>query len=121
MDSAIRAGFEKAGLPGARHHLFLCLGPECCDTAQGEAIWTHVKQRLRELGLPAMRTKAACLRICHGGPWLVIYPDGVWYGRLDVPRFERILREHLVGGVPVAEWVVARNALDGCGSCPPPA
>jgi (2Fe-2S) ferredoxin len=61
-----------------------------------------------------MRTKAGCFRICAGGPWLVVYPDGMWYGAVTPERFERILQEHLLGGVPVAEWLVARNDLGCC-------
>jgi (2Fe-2S) ferredoxin len=60
-----------------------------------------------------MRTKAACFRICAGGPWLVVYPEGIWYGAMTADRFERILQEHLLGGNPIDEWLVARNAL-GC-------
>jgi (2Fe-2S) ferredoxin len=37
----------------------------------------------------------------------------VWYSRVTPERFERIRREHLQGGVPVAEWVQAVNALRG--------
>lgn len=119
MDDAIRAGLEKAGLPAARRHLFVCIGPDCCAPEVGEAVWAHIKQRVREAGLPVMRTMAACLRVCHGGPWLVVYPEGVWYGAVDAARFDRILREHLVGGVPVAEWIAARSCLDGCGVIEP--
>ena len=107
-------GLAKAGLASARRHLFLCLGPDCCAPEDGEKLWKFVKQRVRETGLRAMRTKAGCFRICTGGPWLVVYPEGVWYGAVTPERFERILREHLLGGEPVTEWIVARNDL-GCG------
>lgn len=85
-------------------------------SAEGEATWEYIKQRVRETGVPAMRTKAQCFRVCSGGPWLVVYPEGLWYGAVSPVRFERILQEHLLGGRPVAEWVQARNCLDGHGT-----
>lgn len=108
MSDPIQAGLKKAGIASAQRHLFLCIGPDCCDPAEAEQVWEYVKKRVKETGIPAMRTKAACFRICAGGPWLAVYPDGVWYGAIDAGRFERILQEHLLGGTPVREWTVAQ-------------
>ncbi len=103
------------------HHLLLCATPSkalCCpDPAIGVASWNRLKQLVRELDLenPArdqgivLRTKADCLRICAEGPILLIWPDGVIYGGVTAERIERILREHVVGGVPIETWVVGRN------------
>jgi len=114
MNEAIQAGLKKAGVAQAERHLFICIGPDCCSTTEGEQVWEYIKQRVRETGLKAMRTKAGCFRICAGGPWLVVYPEGTWYGSITPERFERILQEHLLGGTPVEEWLGTRNAL-GCG------
>lgn len=111
MDSKLQAGLEKAGVVRARKHLFLCLGPDCCPRSEGERLWEHVKQRVKETGVPVMRTKAECFRICADGPWLVVYPDGVWYSKVTSARFERILQEHVIRGDPVEEWIVVRNDL----------
>jgi (2Fe-2S) ferredoxin len=105
---------KKAGIRGAARHLFLCVGPDCCKSREGEVTWQYVKKRLKECQLEIMRTKAACFRICTGGPWLVVYPDGVWYGRVTPARFERILQQHLLGDEPVREWVAAKNDFS-CG------
>ncbi len=107
--SKLTEGLAKAGIDRADRHLFFCIGPDCCATGEGEQLWEYVKQRVKETGLRAMRTKAGCFRICTGGPWLVVYPEGTWYGAVTRERFERILQEHLLGGQPVREWIVARN------------
>ena len=108
----------KAGVRDAGKHVFVCIGPECCSAPEGEVLWEVIKKRVRETGLKAMRTKAACFRVCVGGPLLVVYPEGVWYGNVTEARFEVILKKHLLGGEPVKEWVLAENGLSfgGLGS-----
>ena len=103
--------FDQIGLPLARYHLFLCVGPDCCSTADGMATWEHLKSSLKERNAPVLRTKASCFRLCADGPWLVVYPEGIWYAKVTPERFDRIQREHLQGGRPVAEWVRAVNPL----------
>jgi (2Fe-2S) ferredoxin len=110
-DSAVAAGFAKMNVNEAQRHVFLCVGPDCCATEAGLATWEVLKARLKELNIPAMRTKAACLRVCHGGPWMVVYPEGAWYGAVTPERCKRIVAEHLAGGQPVAEWIAKTHPL----------
>lgn len=109
----VAKGLAKAGVAGARRHLFLCRGPECCALEDGERTWQHIKAEVAKHQLPLMRTKADCLRVCAEGPWLVVYPEGVWYSQVTPERFDRIRREHLEGGAPVQEWVRAVQPLQG--------
>ena len=105
------------------HHLLLCATPSkalCCpDPAIGAASWDELKRLVRELGLedPArpegivLRTKADCLRICAEGPILLIWPEGTVYGGVGPERIEPILREHVIGGQPIEQWIIKRMSL----------
>jgi|GEM_PF-328495 (2Fe-2S) ferredoxin len=110
------------------HHLLLCATPtrpQCGDPAVGAASWERLKSLVRSLGLeepsrPAgivLRSKVDCLRVCRDGPVLLIWPEGVTYGRVTPERIERIIREHVIGGAPVEEWILSRTPL----SCHEPA
>jgi len=103
-----------------QHHLLLCATPAkalCSpDPAVGVESWNTLKRLVREWGLEdpsradgiVLRSKADCLRICAEGPVLLIWPEGIVYGGVSGERIKRILREHVIGGTPIEEWIVKR-------------
>ena len=112
-DEAARRGVGKY-----ERHILLCLGPDCCSEAEGQAAWSQLKKRVAELNGSSdagrvYRTKVGCLRVCTAGPVAVVYPEGTWYAGLNRAALNRVIDEHLANGTPVDDLVIGRNPLPG--------
>jgi (2Fe-2S) ferredoxin len=105
---------------GAYHrHIFLCIGPTCCSDSTGAAAWKKLKDELKARNISlaegpsaCYRSKVQCLRICKGGPILVVYPEGYWYSGMTGDRIDRFIDEQILLGKPIEEWIFARNPLE---------
>ena len=94
-------------MPKYDYHIFVCENVRdksdprgSCGEKGGKNIRALLKKRIAELGLKSRvrANSAGCLNACGNGPSIVIYPQGVWYGRVTEDDVEEILQKHIIQG-----------------------
>jgi (2Fe-2S) ferredoxin len=108
-------------MPAFTHHIFVCCnqrppesGRGCCDPGGGQALRSRFKEEIQRRGLgPLVRAnQAGCLDQCELGPTVVIYPQGIWYGGVQLEDVPRIIEETIVGGRILADLALDERQLN---------
>jgi (2Fe-2S) ferredoxin len=113
-------------MPAFTHHMFVCGNVRepghrrgCCDPGGTQSLREAFKVELKRAGLgPLVRANhAGCLEQCEHGPTVVIYPLGVWYGKVRLEDVPRIVSRTIVGGEILNDLVIPDSCLNNP-SCP---
>jgi (2Fe-2S) ferredoxin len=89
----------------------MCTGPRCTeDGVESSAMFARLGEKIdARPALRVKRTRTHCMVACKlQGPIMVVYPEGVWYHRIDEAALERIVTQHLEAGQTVSELVFHR-------------
>jgi (2Fe-2S) ferredoxin len=62
-----------------------------------------LKNSIKAKGLRGtVRANAAgCLDACEFGPSIVVYPEAIWYGGVQLGDLDEIIESHIINGQPV--------------------
>ncbi|MEI6817848.1 MAG: (2Fe-2S) ferredoxin domain-containing protein [Bacteroidota bacterium] len=95
-------------------HLFVCTNQRkegariSCGEEHGMELIKAFKELIKANGLNVeMRAqKTGCLDICEYGPNVVVYPEGTFYGKVQLSDVAEIVEEHLVNNRPVQRLII---------------
>ncbi len=92
-----------------KYHVYVCTQEKpdempCCAASGSQQVLEALRSAIHEAGLHdnVQITTCGSLGLCERGPNMVVYPEGVWYSRVQVDDVAEIVREHFGSGRPVA-------------------
>jgi len=85
-----------------RSHILICAGTACVSSGSFK-VRERLEKELKDRGL-AEEVKVVitgCNGFCAEGPIMVVYPEGIFYGKLKPEDMPLIVEEHILKGRPV--------------------
>jgi len=84
-------------------HIFICTNQRkpgkrvSCGEEHGEALTSAFKKliKAKNLNVKMRAQRTGCMETCELGPSVVVYPEGVFYGGVQLEDVEEIVTEHL--------------------------
>ncbi len=86
-----------------KHHFFVCMNqrPEghprgSCSSLGARPLFEAFQSEVERRGLfgVVQVTGTFCMGPCDQGPTVVVYPEGVWYGRVTADDVPELLESH---------------------------
>jgi NADH:ubiquinone oxidoreductase subunit F (NADH-binding)/(2Fe-2S) ferredoxin/Pyruvate/2-oxoacid:ferredoxin oxidoreductase delta subunit len=84
-----------------RRVIFVCQGTGCVSSKSPE-LQTALEKEIDESGLEGVQVKlTGCHGFCQQGPIIIVEPDGIFYGLVELDDISEIVNSHLVNDEPV--------------------
>lgn len=93
-----------------KYHVFVCTSSRVNGTQKGYChsndsveLVTKFMELIEENDISdsVMVSNTGCLSLCNDGPVVIVYPEGIWYGKVTEDDVDEIVESHLIGGVKV--------------------
>jgi NADH-quinone oxidoreductase subunit F len=88
----------------------------CGIAAGGQRVYDALKASLNDHGLKNVELRrTGCMGLCYSEVLVEVFPPQgrrVFYRNVTPEQVQRIVEEHIIGGEPVAEWVIPADEID---------
>lgn len=87
-------------------HVLVCGGTGCTSSGSAQVI-SVLEAELKKNGIEdrIKVVKTGCFGLCSLGPIMIVYPEGTFYSMVNTDEIPRIVKEHLIEGNPVKEFL----------------
>ena len=95
-------------------HIFICVNQrvgndrKSCGEEHGMMLVAAFKKAIkdRELPVKVRAQKCGCLDVCEQGPSVVVYPEGVFYGGVQLKDVAEIVESHIANNCPIERLII---------------
>jgi NADH-quinone oxidoreductase subunit F len=88
----------------------------CGIAAGGQRVYDALKASLNDHGLRNVELRrTGCMGLCYSEVLVEVFPPQgrrVFYRNVTPEQIQRIVEEHIIGGEPVADWVIPADEID---------
>ncbi|MEW6467500.1 MAG: (2Fe-2S) ferredoxin domain-containing protein [Bacteroidota bacterium] len=92
-----------------RKHIFICTNQRkagervSCGETHGMELVAAFKKLIKDHGIhtEVRAQRTGCFDICEQGPTVAVYPEGVFYGKVQIADVQEIFEQHILNGLPV--------------------
>ena len=85
-----------------RAHVLICSGSNCISRG-AKSLRDEFEDNLNRLGIrdEIKLVNTGCVGLCEQGPFVIVYPEGVFYGKISVDDVAEIVEKHIINNEPV--------------------
>ena len=92
--------------PKLTKHVFVCGNIDCANNGSiGVLNMLRAEIKKHKLTQKILVTRTSCMGRCSDGPTLIVYPDGIWYKKVQTEDVPALVKEHLINDKLVSHLV----------------
>ncbi|WP_154120527.1 NADH-quinone oxidoreductase subunit NuoF [Paenibacillus monticola] len=86
-----------------------------CTSSDSNTIIDALNQELSNQGIQEQVevVRTGCFGLCELGPVVIVYPEGIFYSRVEVKDIPDLVEQHLLNGKPYEKKVYEKTKQDG--------
>jgi (2Fe-2S) ferredoxin len=96
-----------------KHHIFVCASFRANGEPQGVChkkgsigLLPYLESELADREIKAAVSSTGCLKACDRGPVLIVYPENLWYGKVDSQAIVDKILDALEAGKPAEDYLL---------------